>query len=247
MELHKALQHIIQTEGQDIIKEIRLVNILDDLNAYQDIPASKYILRAIIVEGYTNKLLALDGWDNRAEILSQKFSAMTGFIPESVSIIFQAIACGLGWINSKNQSQSNNGQSQQKQPQSRTHNPSRPTIQSGWRKDMTEDEKEEYLFSLLEYDNSKESQFHVKLENLSFEVNEDEEIEITCEFQRIGMIPGTGNVWLHYALYDVRGRMKYTSSIGYIDNKDPQIKPIWDKWYKPLAPQISKIRLYWDD
>lgn len=33
MELHKALRHIIQTEGQDILKEIRLVNILDDFKA----------------------------------------------------------------------------------------------------------------------------------------------------------------------------------------------------------------------
>lgn len=163
MELHKALQHIIQTEGQDIIKEIRLVNILDDFNAYQDIPASKYILRAIIAEEYTNKLLALGKWDNNAVMILQKFSALTGFIPESVSIIFQSIAFGLGWVNSINQSQSNNGKNQQKQSQTGTPQPFRPTIQSGWRKDMTEDEKEEYLFSLLEYDNSKESQFHVKL------------------------------------------------------------------------------------
>lgn len=99
MELHKALQHIIQTEGQDILKETRLVNILDDFNAYQDIPASKYILRAIIAEGYTTKLLALGKWNNNAEVLSQKFSAITGFIPESVSIIFQSIAFGLDWMN----------------------------------------------------------------------------------------------------------------------------------------------------
>lgn len=247
MELHKALQHIIQTEGQDILKETRLVNILDDFNAYQDIPASKYILRAIIAEGYTTKLLALGKWDNNAEVLSQKFSAMTGFIPESVSIIFQSIAWGLGWVNSFNQNQSRNGENQQNQSQSRSPQPVRPTIQSGWRKDMTEDEKEEYLFSLMEYDNSKESQLHVKLENLSFEVNEDEEIEITCEFQRISKIPGTGFAWLHCALYDLRGRMKYSNSIGCIENKDPKLKPIWDKWYKPLASQISKIRLYWDD
>lgn len=247
MELHKALQHIIQTEGQDILKETRLVNILDDFNAYQDIPASKYILRAIIAEGYTTKLLALGKWDNNAEVLSQKFSAMTGFIPESVSIIFQSIAWGLGWVNSFNQNQSRNGENQQNQSQSRSPQPVRPTIQFGWRKDMTEDEKEEYLFSLMEYDNSKESQLHVKLENLSFEVNEDEEIEITCEFQRISKIPGTGFAWLHCALYDLRGRMKYSNSIGCIENKDPKLKPIWDKWYKPLASQISKIRLYWDD
>lgn len=247
MELHKALQHIIQTEGQDIIKEIRLVNILDDFNAYQDIPASKYILRAIISEGYTNKLLPLGKWDNNTEMLSQKFSAMTGFIPESVSIIFQSIAFGLGWVSSINKGQSGTGQNQQKKSQSNASQKPRPTIQSGWRSDMTDDEKEEYLFSILEYDNSRESQLHVKLENLSFEVNEDEEIEITCEFQRISKIPGTGFAWLHCALYDLRGRMKYTDSIGCIENKYPKLKPIWNKWYKPLASQVSKIRLYWDD
>lgn len=116
MELHKALQHIIQTEGQDILKETRLINILDDFNAYQDIPASKYILRAIIAEGYTSKLLALGKWDNNTEMLSQKFSAMTGFIPESVSIIFQSIAFGLGWVSSINKGQSGNVPNQQTQP-----------------------------------------------------------------------------------------------------------------------------------
>lgn len=99
MELHKALRNIIQTDGPEILKEVRLVNILDDFNAYQDIPASKYILRSIIAEGYTSKLLALGKWDNNAVMLSQKFSSMTGFIPESVFVIFQSIAYGLGWIN----------------------------------------------------------------------------------------------------------------------------------------------------
>lgn len=247
MELHKALQHIIKTEGQDVLKEIRLVNILDDFNAYQDIPASKYILRAIIAEGYAEKLLAIGKWDNTAEALSQKFSAMTGFIPDSVSAIFQSIGYGLGWIKSIKTVHTENTQSQQRQFKTGTPRPSRPTIQSGWRNDMTDDEKEQYIFSLLEYDNSKENQLHVKLENLSFEVNEDDEIEIMCEFQRTSMIPGTGFAWLHCALYDSRGRMKYTNSIGCIENKDPKIKPIWDKWYKPLASQISKIRLYWDN
>lgn len=246
MELHRALQHIIQTEGQDILKETRLVNILDDFNAYQDIPASKYILRAIIAEGYTNKLLALGKWDNNAEMLSQKFSAMTGFVPESVSIIFQSIAWGLSWVNSVNQSQSRNSQNQQKQPQPKSPQPFRPTIQSGWRKDMTEDEKEEYLFSLMEYDNSKESQLHVKLENLSFEVNEDEEIEITCEYMRIGKIPDK-YAWLHYALYDLRGRMKNTGVLGSMTNEESNPKPDYLLVRKPLASQISKIRLYWED
>lgn len=244
MELHKALQHIIQTEGQNILKETRLVNILDDFNAYQDIPASKYILRAIIAEGYTNKLLALGKWDNRAEILSQKFSAMTGFIPESVSVIFQSIAFGLGWVNSINHGQAGNAQNQQTKPLPNKPLSSRPTIKSAWRAGMTDDEKEQYIFSLLEYDNSKESHLHVKLENLSFEVNENEEIEITGEIKK------NGNVYhatLRAALYDLRGRLKDIDTVGFINDNDISLKPIWSIWRKPLASQISKIRLYWED
>lgn len=243
MELHKAIKNIILTDGQDILKEMRLVNILDDFNAYQDIPASKYILRAIIADGYTNKLLAIGKWDNAAEALSQKFSAVAGFIPESVSLIFQSIAYGLGWVNSISQSPGGNKQNNQTQSKTGTPLPSRPIIQSGYRKTMTDDEKEEYLFSLLEYDNSKESYFHVKLENLSFEVDSDEEIEIQCEFRRTGKI--SGNVALYCALYDLRGRMKYTGLVGLIENKDPEQKPISAWWRKPIASQISKIRLYW--
>ncbi len=98
MELHNALRQIIPTEGQDIIKEIRTVNILDDLNAYQDLPAAKYILRAIITDGYMDKFLIIGKWDNQTEMLSQKFSNNTGFNQENVSFIFSNIAYGLGWI-----------------------------------------------------------------------------------------------------------------------------------------------------
>lgn len=40
MELHQALKHIIKTEGADIITDLRLVNILNDFNAYKDIPTA---------------------------------------------------------------------------------------------------------------------------------------------------------------------------------------------------------------
>lgn len=108
MELHKALRHIVQTEGQGILKEIRLINLLDDFNAFQDISATKYILKAIITEGYSTKLLAVGTWNNTSEMLSAKFSSIMGFIPSYVHLIFQAIAYSLNWINDIPSISSNN-------------------------------------------------------------------------------------------------------------------------------------------
>ncbi len=99
MPLHIALKHIIQTEGDSIIIEARLVRILDDLHAYDSVPASKYILRAIIEEGYSSNLITIGKWDKETVALSSRFASLTGFIPETVSIIFQSLAYGLGWLN----------------------------------------------------------------------------------------------------------------------------------------------------
>lgn len=98
MELHQALRNIIEKEGTEIIKDIKVINFLDDYNAFDNLPALKYILKSIIVEGYSIKLLTIGKWDNQAISLVNKFAATTGFIPEFIDILFQSLAYGLGWI-----------------------------------------------------------------------------------------------------------------------------------------------------
>lgn len=98
MPLHIALRNIIQTDGNNIITELRLINILDDFHAFDAIPASKYILRAIIADGYSSKLLSIGDWSNEAQSLSLRFATNTGFVAQYVNILFQSIAYGLGWI-----------------------------------------------------------------------------------------------------------------------------------------------------
>lgn len=251
MELHKALRHIIQTEGQDIIKEIRLVNILDDFNSYQDILASKYILRAIIVDGYTAKLLTLGKWGTDAEHLASKFSTITGFIPEAVFRIFLSLAYGLDWIDENTcREYSSHIPNPAKNNVSPQQHSVHPSVSSVWRNNMSEDEKETFIFSLLDYDNSQENHFHVKLENLSFDVDDNEEITLHCEFRRTGKIPGYGYasacVSLNYALYDLRGRIKDTGLVGFITNTEINPKPVSTQWWKLKASKISKVRLYWE-
>lgn len=99
MELHQALKHIIRCEGQDIVTDLRIINILNDLNAYQDIQGSKYILRAIIDDGFASRFYQTGSLNNQANDLIRRFTTTTGFNEESVLKIFHSLAFGLGWIN----------------------------------------------------------------------------------------------------------------------------------------------------
>ncbi len=99
MELHQALKHIIRCEGQDIVTDLRIINILNDLNAYQDIQGSKYILRAIIDDGFASRFYQTGSLNNQAIDLIRRFTTTTGFNEESVLKIFHSLAFGLGWIN----------------------------------------------------------------------------------------------------------------------------------------------------
>ncbi len=96
--LHVALKKIIQTEGESIISEARLVNILDDFHAYDALPSSKYILRAIIAEGFSLKLLCIGEWNDKVTKLVDKFILTTGFETQYTKLIFQSLGFGLGWI-----------------------------------------------------------------------------------------------------------------------------------------------------
>lgn len=100
MELHQALRHIIRCEGQDILTDLRLINILSDLNAYESIQGSKYILRAIIDDGVASTFKQQGGLTTQAKDIANRFFSNTGFNEEAVLRIFDSIAFGLGWINS---------------------------------------------------------------------------------------------------------------------------------------------------
>lgn len=97
MELHLALKNIVNLSGTSILKEQRLVNILADFNAYDDIPSAKFIIKTIIDEGYMEKLLANGKWDLNCDKLIDQFAAMTGIVKDNVSYVFESLGFSLGW------------------------------------------------------------------------------------------------------------------------------------------------------
>ena len=184
MSFHEALRNIIQTQGRDIVTELRLINILDDFHAYDSIPASKYILRAIIADGYAKKILALGRWDNSSQALSTKFASTIGFIPEHVIRIFKSIAFGVGWLQKwDEESILTNPISPNLSSNNTTLSTAKPSY-SKWSSKMDEDQTEQFFLSIVEYDKSDEAKYKVRLENLQFYVDEDEDLHISCDLRR---------------------------------------------------------------
>lgn len=52
MTLHEAIKELVAQFGENIVTEVRLANLLADLNGYQDYPAMKMVLKDILKAGY---------------------------------------------------------------------------------------------------------------------------------------------------------------------------------------------------
>lgn len=244
MELHKALRHIIQTEGQDILKEIRLVNILDDFKAYADMPTAKYILRAIIADGFAHNLLSIGKWNNDAINLSSRFASNTGFMPESVEILFKSLAFGLGWVNQLPKI-TNANSAPKTQPATST---SLVKNKKSWSK-LNVEEREEWLNSLVEIKKSSCGLTYDSIYIADDSYNNDVAFYINYEVS--GRLPKDRWVNLAYAIYDTSNRLRkksiLTSTLG--DSKGKSYN-IVDSDYVSLNfkyNDIGKIMIYIED
>jgi uncharacterized membrane protein len=97
MDLDKAIKETIRQEGQIVLLDMRFVNILNDLGAFQESPSTRFMMRSIINGGYMQKFLQLGGWNSQAVQLMQKIAVETGFNAEGIELVFHSIANGLDW------------------------------------------------------------------------------------------------------------------------------------------------------
>ena len=108
---------------------------------------------------------------------------------------------------------------------------------------MTEDEIEQYILSLIEFDRSREKELNVHIENLSLGINEDNQITYSFEFLR-DMPKASAILW--YAVYDLKNKIKEVSTLGLFFSNDINNKPIAGYIFDVDIKEVSKIRLYWD-
>ena len=193
MDLHIALKNIIEADGTDIINDVRLVNILSDFKAFDDIPASKYILRAIINDGYYSKLNAIGEWNAKADALCAQFTKSTGFQSDYVYAIFQSFAYGLGWIKQIN---SNIPSKQQKQTTSCC--PSKQQIQ----KQTTKEQEEASLLSKVKLLNDIKDLTGLEICNISFNIFDKNYFQLTCEIKGRIDLKCHADFYIKVVLYD---------------------------------------------
>lgn len=205
MELHKAIRNIVETDGKEIVKDVRLVNILSDFRAFDTIPASKYILRAVIADGYAQKLLAIGDWNTQSENLCNQFVASTGFQGDFANMVFLSLAYGLGFIN-QIQTMTNPAQ----QPQNSS--PQKPT-----QKLTKKEQREAFLLSKVVFGNDIKKEIGVEISNLSFvmrEINGDREFEMNYEISGKLRSPKI-DVSICMAIYDNNNSIKLRDAMWF--------------------------------
>lgn len=199
MELHKAIKSIIETDGVDIVNDIRLINILGDLRAFDAIPATKYILRAVIADGYMQKLLVIGEWNSQCDKLCNQFIATTGFQSDYAQIVFHSLTYGLGWLNQI----ANVKQNQQRSSAN----------SSGTTTKMTKKEqKEAYLLSKVEIITDLQREIGVEMTNLSFEMDTYEKRSFNLNFELKGRNKNdTGHIYAVF--YDTKNKIRLKETL----------------------------------
>jgi hypothetical protein len=103
MELYKALKTVVDLQGKDILEDTRLINILSDFKAYEDIQASKIVLKNMQNEGLMAKLIReYNTSSNPATIIVSYTSLLSnnyGFQSSIAEYVLNCLAFAQGWID----------------------------------------------------------------------------------------------------------------------------------------------------
>lgn len=108
MKLHEAIKQLVAQFGESIVTEVRLANLLADLNGYQDYPAMKMVLKDILKAGYGKKLF--DTYSNDSQNVVSKivdytkaFASESNYKEDLISYAFDCIMFALGCITTINE------------------------------------------------------------------------------------------------------------------------------------------------
>lgn len=99
--MHTIIKKIIKKQGQDVITSKILVNCIDDEGGFSDVEKHPYkkILKLIIDENYSRKLLEIGAWNAEAEMLVRTCAQRSLIQEEGVLYVFACLAYGLGWLS----------------------------------------------------------------------------------------------------------------------------------------------------
>lgn len=98
--LPQAIKIIVGIYGKDVVKDVQIVNIMNDVVSLEDPMAVKSILRDVIKMGYGGKMLAInspkDDYRLKVKAFSKDISDTLGYKEVMVQYILYSIAYGIG-------------------------------------------------------------------------------------------------------------------------------------------------------
>lgn len=95
--LPDSIKGVIEQYGNDVVKSIRLSNILDDIASFDDLPAAKLVLRTLLKAGYGEKILGVKtDWKLKVNSYTTEICQNYGFQQDIVIYLLTSIVYGLG-------------------------------------------------------------------------------------------------------------------------------------------------------
>jgi len=100
MALQNVINDVVDTFGVEVIRDIRLVSILDDMHAFTDAPAAKSVLKEILRLGFGERLYELYEtkelqWDVKIQSYTYTIVNNYGFREDIVSQLLNALSMAL--------------------------------------------------------------------------------------------------------------------------------------------------------
>lgn len=108
MKLHEAIKRLIGQFGNGVVAEVRLANLLADLNGYEEYPAMKSVFKDIQKEGFGQKVYECfckndDSVLSEIPAFIQQCADKTGYKEDLISYGFDSILYGLGVVKTVNE------------------------------------------------------------------------------------------------------------------------------------------------
>ncbi len=209
--LRATIKMVIATNGAEIIKDARFINILSDFKAFDDFPSSRYILKAIITDGYASKLISIGQWNAKTIALCQRFISTTGFQPDFVDSVFQSLVYGLGYIDSRElKNQASNRGSQV----SRSKTTNRNILQ---KKKLSKDDYNSFLLGLIEWKTDFSLKYGITIDNISFEVEGEvpQAFDINAEINGF-LLESNCDIWAVF--YDKDNRIRKKENLIFLND-----------------------------
>lgn len=98
--LPQAIKIIVGLYGQDVVKDVRMVNIMGDVVTLEDNLAVKTILRDVLKLGYGGKVLAINGikddYNIKIKAYTKEISDLYGYKETIVQYVLFSLAYGIG-------------------------------------------------------------------------------------------------------------------------------------------------------